>query len=114
MNIRFATNKLEEIANSYAKLDKLCYKQKAHCTADDVLEQLDILYAAESMADIPPTLRPHPLQGSLKGKFAVNVSKTHRIIFRPDHEEDLGFRIDNRNTIKRIVVEELCIDYHGH
>lgn len=114
MNIRFATDKLEQIANDSAKLDKLCRKQNAHCTADDILEQLNILYAAESMADIPPTLRPHPLKGNLKDRFAINVSKTHRIIFRPDHDDDPEFRIDNRNTIKRIVVEELCIDYHKH
>jgi proteic killer suppression protein len=114
MNIRFATDKLEKTANDFAMLDKLCCKQKAHCTADDILERLNVLDAALSMADIPSTLRPHPLQGSLKGSFAVNVSNTHRIIFRPDHEDDPDFRIDNRNTIKRIVVEELCIDYHKH
>ncbi len=114
MNIRFATNKLEQIANDSAKLDKLCRKQNAHCTADDILEQLNILDAALSMGDIPSTLRPHPLKGSLKGSFAINVSNTHRIIFRPDHEDDSDFRIDNRNTIKRIVVEELCVDYHKH
>jgi mRNA-degrading endonuclease YafQ of YafQ-DinJ toxin-antitoxin module len=114
MNIRFATDKLEQIANDSVKLDKLCRKQKAHCTADDILEQLNILDVALSIADIPATLRPHPLQGSLKGSFAINVSPAHRIIFRPDHEDDPDFRIDNRNTIKRIVVEELCIDYHKH
>lgn len=112
MKIDFATAKLEAIANDYAKLSKLCKKQRAHCTADDILDVLNDLQAADSMADIPPALRPHPLQGSLKGKFAVDVSKTHRIIFRPNHDDDPSFRIDNRNTIKRIVIEELCKDYH--
>mgnify|MGYP001495091158 CR=1 FL=1 len=112
MNIEFATAKLESTANDFAKLEKLCRKQKAHCTADDILERLNVLASADSMADVPPSIRPHPLHGNLKGKFAVDVSKTHRIIFRPDHEEDPDFRIDNRNTIKRIVVEELCADYH--
>lgn len=112
MKIEFATDKLEEIANEYAKLSKLCKKQNAHCTADDILEVLNILASADTMGDIPPSIRPHPLKGRLKGKFAVDVSKTHRIIFRPDHADDESFRIDNRNTIKRIVVEDLCKDYH--
>lgn len=112
MNIEFATLKLEGMANDVAKLEKLIRKQKAHCTADDILERLNVLASADSMADIPPSLRPHPLKGGLKGRFAVNVSETHRIIFRPDHEGDPEFRIDNRNTIKRIIVEELCKDYH--
>lgn len=114
MKISFATPKLEQTANNYDKLAKLVSKQKAHCTADDVLEQLNVLAAADSMAEIPPTLHPHPLKGKLKGRFAVDVSKTHRIIFRSDHEGDPEFRIDNRNTIKRIVIEQLCFNYHGH
>lgn len=112
MKIDFATAKLESIANDDAKLSKLCKKQKAHCTADDILNVLNDLHAADNMTDIPSALRPHPLFGNLKGKFAVDVSKTHRIIFRPNHDDDPSFRIDNRNTIKCIVIDELCKDYH--
>lgn len=112
MKIDFDTAKLESIANDSVKLSKLCKKQKSNCDADDILNVLNYLLAADSMAEIPHSLRPHPLQGNLKGRFAVRVSKTHRIIFRPNHDDDPSFRIDNRNTIKRIVIEELCKDYH--
>ena len=112
MLIGFTTQKLENVANDDVKLTKLCKRKRAHCTADDIIEVLNILSSADCLVDIPSSLRPHPLQGNLKGRFAVKVSKTHRIIFRPDHEGDPEFRIDNPKTIKRIVVEELCKDYH--
>lgn len=112
MILSFATPKLQKLANNSASLTKHVAKQKAHCTADDVLSVLDELVAADSSYDLPPSLRPHPLKGNLKGHFAVNVSNTHRIIFRPDHDGDTEFRIDNHKTIKRIVVTAICVDYH--
>ncbi len=112
MKVSFATDKLERTANDVALLEKLIRKQNAHCNADDIIQVLNILEAADSGADIPPTLRPHPLQAEWKDHFAVDISKTHRLIFRPDHDDDPDFRIDNHKTIKRIVIVKLCIDYH--
>lgn len=112
MIIGFVNDKTEKVANDTAKLDKLCRKQNAHCTADDIVQVINELYSADSCHDIPPTLRPHPLAAEWRGYFAVNVSKTHRIIFRPDHDDDPEFHIDNHKTIKRIVIVELCKDYH--
>ena len=112
MVISFVDDRTERIANDIAELDKLCRKQNAHCTADDIVQTVNELEAAESCADIPQPLRPHPLKAEWKGFFAVDVSKTHRLIFRPDHDDDPDFRIDNHRTIKRIVIVKLCIDYH--
>lgn len=111
MMISFATPKLEKLANDNAALSKHVAKQNAHCIADDIVSVLDALGAAETSFDLPGSLRPH-LKGNLKGYFAVDVSKTHRIIFRPDHEEDPEFRIDNDKTIKRIEITAICVDYH--
>lgn len=112
MIISFATARLQKLANDSVALAKHVAKQNAHCTADDILSVLDSLWAADSSFDLPPSLRPHPLKGNLKGHFAVNVSKTHRIIFRPDHDGDTEFRIDNHKTIKRIEITAICVDYH--
>ncbi len=112
MIISFVDDKTEKVANDIAKLDKLCRKQKAHCNADDIIQVINELFAADSCYDIPQSLRPHPLKAEWKGYFAVDVSKTHRLIFRPDHDGDPDFRIDNHKTTKRIVIVELCIDYH--
>jgi len=112
MLLSFATPKLQKLANDSIALTKHVAKQKAHCTADDVLSVLNELMAADSSFDLPPSLRPHPLKGNLKGYFAVDVSDTHRIIFRPDHDGDTEFRIDNFKTIKRIEISGICVDYH--
>jgi mRNA-degrading endonuclease YafQ of YafQ-DinJ toxin-antitoxin module len=112
MKISFSTPKLEKLANDSVALSKHIAKQKARCTANDVTSVLDSLAAADSSFDLPASLRPHPLKGKLKGHFAVDVSKTHRIIFRPDHDGNTEFRIDNHKTIKRIEVTAICVDYH--
>lgn len=112
MIISFATPKHEKLANDYLALEKYVTKQKAHCTADDVLETLNALWAADSSFDLPHHLHPHTLFGNYKGHFAVWISKQDRIIFRPDHEGDPEFRIDNHKTIKRIIIVEICKDYH--
>lgn len=114
MIISFATLKQEQLANDYDKLVKFVTKRKAHCTADDVLATLDSLVAADSSFDLPHNLHPHSLKGNYKGCFGVWVSKQDRIIFRPDHKDDSEFRIDNPKAIKRIIIVELCIDYHKH
>ena len=112
MIISFATPKHEKLASNHLALEKYVAKQKAHCTADQVIATLDALAAAESSFDLPHFLHPHPLSGSHKGHFAVWISKQDRIIFRPDHEGDPEFRIDNHKTIKRIIIVEICTDYH--
>ena len=97
------------------ELERIIRRKKAPCTADEVLETLDGLAAADTLFDLPDVpFHPHPLSGKLKGSFSVWINKKARIIFRPDHADDPAFRIDNPKTIKRIVVDELCIDYHGH
>ncbi len=50
--------------------------------------------------------------GSLKGCFAVDVDKVNRIIFKPNHEGDPEYRIDNYKSIKNITIIEIFKDYH--
>ena len=120
MIIEFATKKIERAVNSanvddMIELERIIRRKKAPCTSDEIIETLDALYATSSLYDLPARpFYPEPLKGSLKGSFSVRINKKARIIFRPDHADDPAFRIDNPKTIKRIVVDELCIDYHGH
>jgi len=120
MLISFATEKIENAVNSASdddmtELERIIRRKKAPCTADEVLETLTALDAAVTLYDLPNIpFHPHPLSDKLKGSFSVWINKRARIIFRPDHADDTAFRIDNFKTIKRIVIEELCIDYHGH
>lgn len=120
MIVDFATRKIENAVNNanaddVSELERIIRRKKAPCTADEILETLDALTAADTLYDLPKIpFHPHPLTGRQKGSFSVWINKKTRIIFRPDHADDPAFRIDNPKTIKRIVVDELCIDYHGH
>jgi hypothetical protein len=100
-------------------LEKQIQKRKAPATIDDVIATINALGSAPSCADIPPQFNPHPLQGKLKGSFAVDILTgkggrgKHRIIFRPNHgSDDPEFRIDNFKSIKKIIVDDICVDYH--
>ena len=121
MRIAFINAKLEAIANEdpdapKSILRKLIKKSKAGCEPEDIIATLDALAAAPSCADIPPFFHPHPLQGELKGFFAIDLQARgrgrHRILFKPDHGNDQAFRIDNYKTITRIIITDLCADYH--
>lgn len=120
MKISFATPKTEVAVNSasdddVASLERIIRRKKVPCTPDEILETLNALESADTLFDLPTIpYHPHPLTGKLKGSFSVWINKKARIIFRPDYADDPVFRIDNFKTIKRIVVDELCTDYHKH
>ncbi|MHB8871889.1 MAG: killer suppression protein HigA [Candidatus Doudnabacteria bacterium] len=112
MNIDFDNPKHERLVNDYEALSKRYNKKKGVDSASDILTTLDVLKAAITLADIPPSYRPHPLKGSYKGHFAVDVDKVHRVIFRPNHDGDSDYRIDNYKSIKNILIIEIFEDYH--
>lgn len=111
MNIEFDNPKHETLVNSYEALCKK-YNKKGIDYATDILAIIDILVAANTLLEIPHSFHPHPLKGSYKGYFAVNVTKKYRVIFRPNHDGDPDFRIDNYKTIKSIIIIEIFKDYH--
>lgn len=112
MNIAFDNPKHERLVNDYEALSKRYNKKKGIDSASDILATLDVLKAAITLADVPPSYRPHPLKGSYKGHFAVDVDKVHRVIFRPDHDGDNDYRIDNFKSVKNILIIEIFEDYH--
>ncbi len=114
MNIDFDNPKHEKLVNDYEALRKHYNKKKGVDSASDILATLDVLTAADTLADVPPSYRPHPLKASYKGHFAVDVDKVHRVIFKPNHDGDPGFRIDNYKSIKNIVIIEIFENYHKH
>ena len=111
MDISFDKPRHERLSNDINALSKKFDRRYAGASVD-IIATLDVLAAANSLADIPHSYRPHPLKASLKGHFAVDVTNKHRVIFRPDHKGDQGFRIDNYKTITAIVITEIFKDYH--
>ncbi|MCX6168649.1 MAG: hypothetical protein NTX65_04895 [Ignavibacteriales bacterium] len=112
MNIEFYNLKHERLVNDYESLKKRYNKVKGVDSASDIIATLDVLFAAPTLADVPTGFRPHPLKGTYKGYFAVDVDKVIRVIFRPNHEGDSEYRIDNYKTIKNISVIEIFSNYH--
>lgn len=111
MDLSFENTSHERLVNDPDALAKK-FDRKHSGASMDILAALNILHAAPSLADVPRTYRPHPLKGGLKGSFAVDVDKTHRVIFTPDHDGDEHFRIDNFKTITAINIIEIFKDYH--
>jgi mRNA-degrading endonuclease YafQ of YafQ-DinJ toxin-antitoxin module len=111
MNIRFDDPKHEKLANDFELLSKR-YDKKSQRNAEEIVATFDALRAAISLFDVPPSFRPHPLKAEYKDCFAVDVTNTHRVIFRPDHKDDPAFRIDNYKSITAITIVELFTDYH--
>jgi mRNA-degrading endonuclease YafQ of YafQ-DinJ toxin-antitoxin module len=111
MNISFDNPKHETLLNDHAKLCKK-YNKKGIDVADDILGTIDVLVAANTLSDVPNSYRPHPLRAKYKGCFAADVTKTHRVIFKPNHDGDPNFRIDNYKTIESIKIIEIFTNYH--
>jgi len=111
MNISFEKQSHEKLVNDYLALSRR-FNKREKGAADDILDALSVLHAAPSLADVPRAYRPHPLKARLKGSFAIDVTKAHRMVFRPNHDDDPAFRIDNYKSITAIIIEELFLDYH--
>lgn len=112
MKIDFDNPKHEALVNNF---DALCkrYNKKGIDYATEILDTINALIAADSLFDVPRMpYRPHPLSADYKGYFGVDVTNKHRVIFRPNHDGDLNFRIDNYKSIKAIIIIEILKDYH--
>lgn len=100
------------MVNDFDALSKKFDRRGQRSNADDILAALDVLRAAETLAEVPRSFRPHPLKADYKGFFAIDVTKTHRIVFKPDHDGDPNYRIDNYRTITSVTIVEIFKDYH--
>jgi len=111
MQIDFDNPKHETLVNDYNALSRR-YDRKGQRVAADIIETINVLFAADSLFDVPRSHRPHPLKGIYKRCFAADVTQTHRVIFKPNHNRDSEFRIDNPKTITKIIILEIYHDYH--
>ena len=111
MKIEFDNPKHEALANNY---DALCkrYNKKGQDRATEIVNTLNVLYVADTLFDVPNSYRPRPLKGEYKGYFAVDVTNVYRVIFKPNHDGDPNFRIDNYKTITAISIIEIFKNYH--
>jgi len=106
MEIEFTNSKTKTIAEKYSKAIKKYGKEKA----DIVIERLNELKAADTLQDIKnlPQTGLEPLKYSRSGQFSIETVKQYRIIIKPKGDYD----INNLNTIKKIKILNLDLDYH--
>ena len=112
MNIDFDNPKHGRLVNDGKALAKRYNKTKGVDSASDILQALNVLQSANTLAEVPSSFRPHPLKAEYKGCFAVDVNKVHRVIFKPNHDGDSNFRIDNHKSITNITIIDIFTDYH--
>lgn len=111
MDLEFENPKHEKLVNDFRALTKR-YDRKGQTNAEEIIGTIDVLRAAPTLFDVPRSFRPHPLDRNYKGYFAVDVTATHRVVFRPNENGNPNFRIDNYKTISRIAIAEIFTDYH--
>lgn len=111
MKLDFDNPKHETLVNNYEALCKK-FNKKGIDNATDILITMDALKAADTLFEVPNSFHPHPLTAEYKGYFGVNVTEKHRVIFRPNHDGDPNYRIDNYKSIKSILIIEIFKDYH--
>jgi len=113
VKIDFEKQNHEELANNSVKRDKWAAKKKPPVTGDEILQAVNALEAAPTLADMPSRpWHPHPLFGNYKGHFAIWINKQWRTVFRPNPGNDQDYRIDNPKTIKAVTIVEICQNYH--
>lgn len=99
-----ATADLKSISKNYGVMAKKVIQRLKEIEASSTLEVLGKI----------PAARCHQLVGNFAGHLAVDVSKNHRIIFRPDHDpppekEDGGL---DWSQVTDIIIVAIGEDYH--
>lgn len=110
MQVSFASKRMEKDMATSAALSK-----RYGDLAKRIRMRLDVLFQADSLADVPvePPPRRHMLSGDHAGCFAVDLSGNWRLVFRPDNyplplKEDGGIDLSKVTAIQIVDV----IDYH--
>jgi len=113
VEILFKDNQIRKICNRY----HIAVRRWGEENARLLRKRMDEIRDSENLAvlmSIPPA-RCHPLKGSMKGKYSVDLKHPYRLIFAPAHdplpELPNGGLDCRRVTIVKILGKE---DTHGN
>jgi proteic killer suppression protein len=103
MEISFKDKKLKKHCEDITSLKKSYGAQ-----APTIMQRINEIKAAESLLDISklPHLRLHPLQGTYKNCYAIDIKHPYRIIISPQNGTTQDYK-----TIGQIMIIDI-IDYH--
>ena len=111
MEIRFSSRKMQSICNSAKAMRKALGAR----VAEKLQQKLTELDGADTLDDVRrlPPARCHDLGQNRKGQLAVDLTRSKRLIFVPDHnpaptKSDGGL---DWTCVTRVKVIEI-VDYH--
>lgn len=106
MEIEFANAKIKKIAEKHSKAIRKYGKEKAEI----IMIRINQLDAADTLLGIKNLKQTglHALKGNRRRQFAIKTVKQYRIIIKPIGDYD----INDLNTIKKIKILDLNLDYH--
>jgi len=106
MEIEFVNSRIKTIAEKHSKAIKKYGKERA----DKIMIRLNELKAAETLLDIKnlPQTELEPLKYERSGQFSIKTVKQYRIIIEPIGD----YEINKLNTIKKVKILNLDLDYH--
>ncbi len=111
MNITFANNKLEKIANDQKKMLAELGKKRA----EKLQIRLDDIRGAITLEDVKHLPgNYHELTGNRKGQWACDLDNPYRLVFEP-HENPIPTDKDGKYIwieIKGVEILEI-VNYHG-
>jgi len=110
MDLEFENPRHEKQVNNFNALVKK-YDKKGQVNAINIQIALDVLFAADTLADVPSSFRPHPMRGGGKGLFTIDVDSTHRVVFR-SRMSGARFHIDNYKTVTSITITDIFFQIH--
>ena len=111
MKLFYATRKVERILKDDAKLEKF-YGQLASA----IKKRIHLLRVANNLAEAMeiPSLSIHLLKGDRRGKYAVKLDRSNRMIVVPccGLGNPLNVEQTNPKEIIALVIETIAVDYH--
>lgn len=102
MQISYQNTKLEKTLSS----DVLLLRKYGEQVASRITQRLQELDAADSLADLPPHIRPHPHEPKHEEIFSIDIFKHQhptRLLFRPIDTYDIA----DYETVTSIQVIEI-------
>ena len=105
MEVTFRTTKIQKLCEDSTKLARKYGKIQASL----IIQRINELKSADNLHDISklPQLRLHPLKGSLKGLFSLDIQHPYRIYIEPQNGDN-----NELKTITEVEIDRIYFDPH--
>jgi len=111
MYIVFNSKKIKKVCENF----ELAKKKHGEVVAKSLIKRLDQIKAFPELGDfiLSRLGHCHPLEGSRKGQFAVDLDKKKRLVFKPVIDEYTKVGELDFYKVKKVIVLEVKNYHHG-